>query len=467
MARQPATRLQLSGHRFLIRRMAHALVRGDTRMLDDPLRTQSISFSIGCVLAVVAITACLVLALVRPGNALGSSPIVLTRDSGALYVRIGDTMHPVLNLASARLIAGVPADPDSVSDAAVAAARRGPLVGIAGAPTQIDPPLAIDESGWSVCDYDGTTAFAAGRLDGEVTQLRGGQALLVAPHGESAATTYLLFDGWRAAVDLRNIAVVRALRMEGIAPLPVSRALLHSVPEAPPIQVPLIAGAGSPGPAALRGQTVGSVVQVVRTSPDTDEFYVVLADGLQRVSRIVADLIRFTVPQPAGEPPVIAADVVAAAPFVESLAVATFPQRVQRRAGAVVCAGWDPRQPQPGTNTKLLVGDSLPDAGLQLAQADGDGPNIDRVRIPPGRSALVRSTGLAGNQEPHGPLYLLNDLGVLFGIRDSTAAEHLGLTVPAVPAPWPMLAMLPRGPELSRDAASVVRDGLVSARATP
>ncbi|MDY6995695.1 MAG: type VII secretion protein EccB, partial [Actinomycetota bacterium] len=62
MARQPIARLQVSGHRFGVRRMEHALVRGDTRMLDDPLRAQSISLLAGALLAAVIVTVCAVLA---------------------------------------------------------------------------------------------------------------------------------------------------------------------------------------------------------------------------------------------------------------------------------------------------------------------------------------------------------------------------------------------------------------------
>ena len=77
-------------------------MRGDIRMLDDPLRAQSLSLIAGCVLAVIAIAGCAIVAFVRRTGALGNAAIVMTRESGALYVRIGDTMHPVLNLASAR-----------------------------------------------------------------------------------------------------------------------------------------------------------------------------------------------------------------------------------------------------------------------------------------------------------------------------------------------------------------------------
>ena len=95
MARQSTTRLNVSGYRFLLRRMEHALVRGDVRMLDDPLRAQSLSLISGVILALIIVVVCAVLAFLRPSGALGSAPIVMMRDSGALYVRVGDIIHPV------------------------------------------------------------------------------------------------------------------------------------------------------------------------------------------------------------------------------------------------------------------------------------------------------------------------------------------------------------------------------------
>src|SRR6476659_1404306 len=183
MARQSTTRLNVSGYRFLLRRMEHALVRGDVRMLDDPLRAQSLSLISGVILAVIVVVVCAVLAFLRPSGALGSAPIVMMRDSGALYVRIGDIVHPVLNLASARLIAGTPANPEVVSASAIHNAKRGPLVGIPGAPATIAAPLGEAESGWAVCDdATSTTIVAADVLrDG----LASGRRLLVTARSES------------------------------------------------------------------------------------------------------------------------------------------------------------------------------------------------------------------------------------------------------------------------------------------
>ena len=71
MARQPTTRLQVSGYRFLVRRMEHALLRGDISMLHDPMRAQSFAFIAGCVLAAIIVAVCAVLAFLRPNTAIG------------------------------------------------------------------------------------------------------------------------------------------------------------------------------------------------------------------------------------------------------------------------------------------------------------------------------------------------------------------------------------------------------------
>ena len=428
--------------------MEHALVRGDVRMLDDPLRAQSLSLAAGAVLAVVVVAVCAVVAFLRPPGVLGSAPIVMVRDSGALYVRVGDVIHPVLNLASARMIAGTPADPEAVSASAINNAKRGPLVGIPGAPAEIPQPLGT-EAAWAICDDGTSTAVIAGELHAD--GLASGSNVLVTPRSESAAVTYLLYDGWRAAVDLRNHAVVRALKLDGVVPRPVSRGLLDVTPEAPPISAPHIPDAGSPSP--LRGFPVGSVVRVIRAA--AQEYYVVLAKGMQRIGQVVADLIRFADSQQDRDIATVAPDTIAAVPIVDTLRVASFPAHGGVSSDGIVCA-----RSQPNTspaNTNVVVVDSLSrlDA-MTLAQADGDGPNIDSFSMPRGRSAYVRSVGVGGGST--GALYFINDAGVVFGLRDEDTAQHLGLTGPPTPAPWPVLARLPRGPALSKDAASVTRD---------
>ncbi|MGX9215854.1 type VII secretion protein EccB [Mycobacteroides abscessus subsp. abscessus] len=47
-----------------------------------------------------------------------------------------------------------------------------------------------------------------------------------------------------------------------------------------------------------------------------------------------------------------------------------------------------------------------------------------------------------------------------FGIGNLEAAKALGLNVEPVPAPWPIVGLLPPGPRLSKEDALVVHDGM-------
>jgi len=434
--------MQIGEQRFLTRRMAHALVRGDVRMLDDPLRAQSTSLAAGCVLAAIGLAAAAALAYLAPRGALGDDPIVMVRDSGALYVRVDETLHPVPNLTSARLVTGSPQSPRLVNASALASAARGASVGIPGAPAAIGAPLSANESGWQVCEDDTatTTVIVGAGTGGQPT------SALVTADGE----TYLLYDGRRARVDLRNPAVVRALRLDGVTPRPVSRALLDALPEVAPIAPPAIPGIGGPGPAPLHGLHVGTVIRVARAAGF--DHYVVLPGGVQRVGAVAADLIRFTRPGGHREIVTVEPGAVGALPTRDELSVGHFPERAGVGSDPVLCARWS----GGGADTAVTAGPALPPGSppVPLAWADGAGGRVDAVILDAQRSAYLRAAGVTGDGATTGPRYVLTSDGTVFGVRDDEAATRLGLDTDPVPAPWPLLAHLPRGPELSVQAAS-------------
>lgn len=445
------TALRVSGYRFLLRRVERALVGSRS------FAAQPAPLTLGWVLAAVAVAGCAVLALLRPQAGLDQARIVVARESGALYVRVGDTWHPVLNAVSARLIAGAGTGPRLVSEADLRHTKRGPLLGIPGAPTLIGAVLPAAESVWAVCDGRGpggeATTVVVGPTDASAARRLGdGQALLVAPGPGSPA--YLLYGGRRAVVDLTDAAVVRALRLEGRAPRAVSQWLLDAVPEVPPITSPRIAGAGRPS-AGLPGFAVGGVLRITRG--DGDEYYAVLPGGAQRIGRVAADLLRLGDSHGMAEVRTVPPDAIRAAPIVTTLPVGGFPDRAPDLATATgtVCVAQDPAA--PAGSVGFLTGGRLPlpsgQAPVPLAQADGGGPALDAAYLPPGRSAYVR----AGRDADR---YLVTDTGVRFAVPDDDAAHDLGLPA-AVPAPWPMVAALPSGPELSRSAASMARDVVV------
>ncbi|MHA0285878.1 type VII secretion protein EccB [Mycobacterium sp. C3-094] len=452
--RQPTTRLQVSGHRFTMRRMAHALVRGDARMLDDPLRAQSLSLTAGAVLAVAGVAVSAVIGLIQPAADIGDAPVVMVRDTGALYVRIDDALHPVFNLASARLITGRSEPPRVVSQSAVDAQARGAVVGIPGAPQDMSPAPPADSA--LLCDDGGRTTVIVGAPTPAVAVPE--RALLVTPRGASPALTYLLYGGHKARVDLRHPAVVRALHLDGVAPLPISEAVLAALPEAPAVVAPHIPDRGAPGPRPLSDRPVGTVVTV----SGTDAQYVVLRDGLQRIGAVTADLIRYTDGRVGSAASVVTPDVLGTLAVVDSLPVTTYPDHAGVRSARVVCAQWRFRADEFGDHSAVVIADAAPASGADLAQADAAGPAVDAVALSGGGALLVRSAPLGGGTGDAGPLFLLADSGALFGIETVDAAKRLGLTPPGSPIPWAFLAGLPRGPELSVRAASVARDVLAA-----
>ncbi len=449
--------LQISAHRFLLRRLEHALVRGDVRMVDDPMRAQALSLLAGSVLAIIGLGVAAVLALLQPRGALGDDPIVMVRDSGALYVRVDGTLRPVRNLASARLVSGSAAKPRLVSASAVDRAARGAMLGIPGAPDAIGSPLTNDESKWMVCEDDSGISTALVGSAGDTRAAQGGVLVSAADETE----TYLLFGGRRAKVDLRNPAVVRALALDGVAPRPVTRTLLDTVPEVPEIRAPAIRDAGAPAPAPLHGLRIGTVIQVQRA--ESWEHYVVLGTGVQRIGMLAADLIRFTQPQHVHEIVTVEPGTIGTVPVVDDLPVGRFPERADPIDDPVVCARWRWSASTNSVVTETIAIDAIPDVNsVLLAQADDEGAAIDGFAMSGGRSAYVRAVGVSGDGARTGTLFLVNDAGVVFGIRDEETAKRLGLTGDPVPAPWPLLARLPRGPELSVEAASVARDAVGS-----
>ena len=146
------------------------------------------------------------------------------------------------------------------------------------------------------------------------------------------------------------------------------------------------------------------------------------------------------------------------------LPVATFPprRRADRRGGSsgVVCP-LGARRAIGYANTAVLVGDALPldsgDTGCDACPGRWGRAQYRRC-LPSSRSqrVCVRSVGITGDAGSGGPLYLMTDSGVLFGVHDENAAEHLGLPSTPVPAPWPVLALLPMGRNSPRVRQSCV-----------
>lgn len=430
-----------SASRFLRGRAAAALRFGDPNRRDDA------PIAAGALLAGLAATAVLaaagaVIALLRPPAVLPDAAILMAADTGALYVRIEDRLHPVDNLTSARLITGSTDLPRPVPAAALLAAPRGPRVGSPGVPDDPGIRLPAEELAWTLCQDDDASTTV---LVGTPLPAPGAAAILVAgPSG----TRQLLVDGHRHLLDGADPGLNRALGIEGLEPRPVPAALLALIPEGPALAAPVIPGRGDPGPAALGDLRVGDVLR-------TDDaagvrHYLVTAAGLARIGAVAADLVRYTGGRAGAAIAALDPALIATVPTVAAPELAGLPAQLGPVRGAeagVLCADWTPQRVRLWTGPAIPVPDGL--RPVSLAGADGPGPGLDAVLVPPGRSVYARDRAGA---------WLLTDTGVRFGLDDDAIAV-LGLGDHPAPAPPGLSTVLPAGPRLSRSAAALARDG--------
>ncbi|BAU94969.1 hypothetical protein N24_0707 [Corynebacterium suranareeae] len=152
----PTTSAQVSGHKFLVRRIEHGLVMGDVRMIHDPLSRRRRALIFGAVACVMLAVGSLALAIFRPAMDPADAPLIRS-ESGALFVQLDGVVHPVANMASARLILGEPVEPVNASDVIITEMPRGVPMGLPDAPGIFSTPTDEEpERDWFVCQDVGT-----------------------------------------------------------------------------------------------------------------------------------------------------------------------------------------------------------------------------------------------------------------------------------------------------------------------
>src|SRR3954464_2422794 len=130
------TKVQVSGWRFLLRRVAHAIVRRSTRMFSGPLQCYRRAVSAGITIAVLVCLGAALLAYFKPLGKRGEDTLLVDRTTNQLYVVLpgNGELRPVYNLTSARLVLGNANTPSAVKSDELNRMSKGQPVGIPGAP---------------------------------------------------------------------------------------------------------------------------------------------------------------------------------------------------------------------------------------------------------------------------------------------------------------------------------------------
>ncbi|MEO8814259.1 MAG: type VII secretion protein EccB [Mycobacterium sp.] len=489
------TKHQVSGWRFVMRRIASGVALHDTRMLVEPLRAQTRAVLMGLLALATVAAGCFVFTLIWPNGATADDPVLADKSTSALYVRVGDQLHPVLNLTSARLILGRSVNPTAVKSTALDKFPRGNLIGIPGAPERMVQNTTRDAD-WTVCDTvtgatTGVSVIAGPLSEGgsRAATLAARRAVLV----DNGSGAWLLWDDKRSRIDLADRAVTGALGLgapntEVPAPRRIATGLFNAIPEAPALAAPVIADAGAkpafdlPVPAP-----VGAIVAAHALDGNSEGslgYYAVLPDGLQPVSGVLAGVLRNTESYGLEKPPLLGADDISRLPVSHALDTSRYPEAPVTLTDPVhdpvTCAHWSKPAGAGISSLTLLSGSALPLRDgvrtLDLVGA-GVGGTATRVALAPGTGYFTQSTsdGPTGAAGPAlGGLFWISDTGVRYGINTETgtgalAADGagnadpvaaLGLNQPAVAVPWSVLSQFAPGPTLSRADALLAHDGL-------
>jgi type VII secretion protein EccB len=474
---------QIQAYSFIVGRLNSGVLRVDLDSPDQPLSRTNRGMTTGLLCALLVGVVIAVYGFVVPGgNSSWKQPgaFIIVKDSGARFLYAGDELHPVLNMTSARLIAGSQMTVHTVSAASLTGARRGAPLGIVGAPDALPAASQLTRSAWSVCAVPGTDDGTATGSPSVVmrigmptpsTGLTGDQAILTAvPHGGR----YLLWHGRRLAVGSKY-SETQALGYGTVPPVPVSAAFLDAIASGPDLATPAVPGLGSPGP-----QLAGEPTRVGQLFVDAaNRHYLLAKSGLVPLTTTLFTLYR-------GVPQIQQSAYGGAAVRVRVIGPSDLAQHTASAAAAdpltslgSVLPAAPPHLGSLGSGQTLCVDlrsqddaitVSLRAAPLSAVQADALPPDAGAgvspschpaslIAIAPGSGVLVGAAPAGGG--PAIAPYLVTDSAVKYPIPSAGVMTQLGYVPPeSVTLPATVLSLLPTGPSL--DPGTLAHGGIVT-----
>ena len=458
------TKVQVSGWRFLLRRLEHAIVRRDTRMFDDPLQFYGRSVIAGIVIAVLIGVGAGALALFKPQGKLGGGDLFADGTTYQVYLNLSGKLHPVFNLTSARLVLGRPADPAVVKPAELNQLPKGQWIGIPGAP--YSTPTSGTSSAWAVCDTIANPSSANPVVqtsvismplvsDSSVNPIKPDEAVLATFQEQE----WVITPKGRHAIDRTNRALTSAVGIPvGATPVPVSDGLFNALPDAGPWQLPPVPNAGQPNTLGLPPElVVGAVFQMV--TPSGTQYYVVLPDSVATVNATTAAALRATDSFGLAVPPSLEPSIVV--PLPDGTFASPLPDDpvtvLARQDEPTVCWTWERQPGVQAPRTAILTGRRLPIASGAATSGISQIQGTATVYIDGGKFITLQSPDPRFGEA----LYYIDPQGVRFGVPDEKTAGSLGLTAPKM-APWEVVRLLVDGPVLSQEAALLEHDTLAS-----
>ena len=439
----------VEGQAFSRRRLITAFVSGAPggREVEPgkPLRAVVGGVVLSAILVVGALAAGLLAPTLPDGWDQGS--LVIAKDTGARYVALDGTLYPVVNTASARLLIPsgfkvVSADADKLTGS-----KRGPTLGINGAPDALPGPDDLVDTGWTACTNatGGLETSIRRAADAVATTDKGVIATVTTGTG---VTTYLLDSGTRYTVPPELVTPLkRALRLDTAPDFAVSAPFVNLFGAGPAIGPFTVPGAGTSlaGVDGLpNGARIGSIVE---DSGNPGRPYLLLDGGaIAPLTPFAQAMYRIGAEAGAADALGVSGSVFAGLGRADAVWPQAWPTEVPAPLGGTPCALLTAGTGGTKPAVALAVSDRVPTATTRTTVVD------------PGAGALVRAIGAASLT--NGPVFLVDQTGVAFpveGTSEENPIVKLGYAdTDIVPVPQAWVALLDTGKTLSVTAASTV-----------
>ncbi|MFI6934443.1 type VII secretion protein EccB [Streptomyces sp. NPDC050287] len=496
---------QLNAYTFAKRRMLAAFLQSSSDGSEEGAPRPLRAILPGTIVGVVILAVFGAIGMFKPTAPKGwntpNAKVIIASDSTTRYVVLKTDgqvqLHPVLNMASAKLLLNAnQGEVVTVAESVLDSGKipHGVTIGIPYAPDRL--PSASEAGSakrWAVCErpsaggesiQKAALVLASRDMDateGKGQKLTGGQLLYVqGPDGKR----YVVDATGRAyPVDKSDELLLRAVVGSGREPQKVSREWLATLHEGDPISFPQIPGqvgaaAGAPGQLDEATDKVGMVLKA--SDLNSDQYYVVLPGRVAPISAFVAQLLMFS----------------------EDLAPLGQAGRAKELSPGAIVPGkpfgtehrWPSEDPEPVNETSGAAGSRSTVCNvLRGVNGDSGATTLSTwagtdfpAKLPTGSSSAYVTPGsgqlyrqFQGKETKVGPVFLVTDTGLRYVLQSNadSATDDAGIGTTAkereqaqqeaqqaqsrlgyadvdptpIPAPWS--EFLPTGPRLSTTAA--------------
>ncbi len=436
----------------MVGRLSSALVEGDPTRAEIPGRRAQTGFLIGVILVLLVTGGFAVYGWIVPGGSKAyrqAGVIVVEKESGNRYVFVDGALHPTPDMTSAMLIQGSNAKVKLISRNSLKDVPRGIALGVTNAPKEIPGADNLVKGPWLTC-LPGSVA--TGRpVNGVGVNLEPKTVSDPLPAQNFAVvrsesgTPYLLANHVKYKVE--DDAVLVALGAGSIDPPAAPDMWLDWLGDGPSLAPAKISGAGQQGPeVGGKSYRVGMLFRQ-RSDSGVEQLFVLRKDGLAPLSR--TEFLFADAKDKSSPVDVDPAAIVDAKKSPDNSLLDRLPDLASLRLadadGRALCMRQQPVSAQDFSSFVVY-------ANRNASGVNGDGGTFVLAR-PTSGMAVFAAPATSRTVAP--PVSFISEEGTAYRLASTDTVAALKLnTVTPIPFPKALLAALPQGPVLSRQAVT-------------